>query len=148
MNNRSKIDLELIDQFQQRFGLERTIERARHFMIAYVYQIRRPLPPLAAQGWELANQSRCDTTTRRQERIQTITALWEYIIRHEGSVSSPDPACCIMRALIWLLLDDNWSPYISEEMHWFLYFAEKFEDHSDRVQSLIEEHFASELKTS
>jgi len=81
MNAHARINWDLVDQFQQRFGWERTFKRARHFMAAYICQIRRPLPPLAAQGWGIAKR--------------------------------------------------------------FLFFAKKFEDHSDCASSLIEQHFSS-----
>jgi len=74
--------------------------------------------------------------------------MWDYINKHEGSIASPDPDCCIMRSTMWLLRDDNLGtgdkePIISEEIAWFLFFAEKFEDHSDRVPALIEQYFSS-----
>ena len=148
MNAHARINWDLVDQFQQRFGWERTFKRARHFMAAYICQIRRPLPPLAAQGWGIAKRFQEGTTTQ-EECTKSIAAMWEYINQHEGSVASPDPNGCIMRALMWLLRDDNLGsgekePIISEEIHWFLFFAKKFEDHSDCASSLIEQHFSSE----
>jgi hypothetical protein len=52
-------------------------------------------------------------------------------------------------ALMWLLRHDKLGsggkePIISEEIHWFLFFAKKFEDHPDCASSLIEQHFSSE----
>jgi hypothetical protein len=85
----------------------------------------------------------------QEECAKTIVAMWEYINQHEGSIPSPVPNGCIMRALMWLLRDDNLGsgkkePIISEEIHWFLFFAKKFEDHSDCASSLIERHSSSE----
>ena len=117
-------------------------------MVAYMSEIQKPLPPLAAHAWTVAKRFREDTTTR-EECAQTITAMWKYIDQYEGSVASPDPNCCIMRALIGLLRDDNLGtgekePSIGDEIHWFLFFANKFEDHSKCAPSLIEQHFSLE----
>lgn len=40
-----RINWDLIDQFQQRFGEQACFERARCFGFAYISQFRTPLPP-------------------------------------------------------------------------------------------------------
>jgi len=116
-----KTNLDLVDGFQQRFGEKAAFARARDFMWAYISEVRAPLPPLAAKGLEVARKVREGTATL-EERTGVLAEMWDYIVKHEGSRSSPAPECCIMRAISSLIRDHlgpGENEYASELVGWF-----------------------------
>jgi hypothetical protein len=140
-----RIELDLVDEFQQHFGQQTAFEKARDFMFAYISHMRSVLPPAAAKGLEVAKRTLAGVTTP-QERTQTLRDMWDYIVQCEASGKLPVPESSITRAITWLLQDElgPGEEYISEVLHWFLYLANEFEDRSDIAAQLLRKVFASE----
>ena len=113
-------------------------------MFEYISCIRTKLPAAAAKGWEFAKKVRSGTANP-DERAQVLAVMWDYIIRNEGPVTAPAPQCCITRAMNWLVRDlsgPGEDEYVSEVVHWFLFFANKFEDHSADAAELVQRCFS------
>jgi hypothetical protein len=136
-------NLNLVDEFQQRFGQKVAYERAQQFMFAYISQMRRVLPPAAARGLEVAKKIREGTVTSR-EREQAIKEIWNYVDAIDPH-NRELPESSITRIITWLLRDDLGAgeEYVSEVLHWFLHFANEFEDHSDIAEMLLRKIFSS-----
>ena len=138
------MNLNLVDEFQQRFGQKVAYERAQQFMFAYISQIRRALPPAAARGLEVAKKIREGTVTSR-EREQAIKEIWNYVNAIDPH-NRELPESSITRIITWLLRDDlgPGEEYVSEILNWVIYFANRFEDHSEIAEELLRKAFASE----
>lgn len=138
------IDWALIDAFQQRFGEQPAFERSRDFMFAYVSQVQKPLPPIAAETMKTARAFRAGTATLK-ERKKVIADTWKYISDHSAWGDSTTPEYCIMRALTGLLHDRlGENERLSEEIGWFVFYVNRFEDHSYTAKALIERFFGAE----
>jgi len=139
-----RIELDLVDEFQQRFGQKVAYERAQQFMFAYISQMRRALPPAAARGLEVAKKIREGTVTSR-EREQAIKEIWNYVNAIDPH-NHELPESSITRIITCLLRDDLGAgeEYVSEILHWVIYFANRFEDHSEIAEELLRKAFASE----
>ena len=137
-----RIKLDLVDEFQQQFGQQFAFEKARDFMFEYISQIRSTLPPVAATAWEVVKKSRAGIVTP-QERDQTIRHMWDYVNQCEAPGKRESPESGVTRALFFLLNGPG-EEYVSEDLHWFFYFANQFEDHSDVAEELLRKVFASE----
>ena len=74
---------DLVDQFQERFGEQAAFGRARDFLFAYISQVRAPLPPIAAQGLEVARRFENGTATN-QERARVASDIWNYVSEHNA----------------------------------------------------------------
>ena len=133
-----------IDTFQLRFGRKAAYESAFEFMFEYISRIRTKLPALTAHAWEIVKRVRSGTAST-EERDRIITEMWHYINRNESLVAPGPPDCCIMRPIMFLVKDTpREDEPVSEVVAWFLYFADKFEDHSADVAELVRRYFSSQ----
>jgi hypothetical protein len=136
------INLDPIDDFQRRYGQQKTFERAIDFMHEYACQIRTALPPLAARTFETAKRNRQGTATPEEcKRVWYDTG--KYISEHKAWGDHATPEYCIMRGMAFLVQDRPGpaEERISELVSWFLAYVNEFEDHSENAAALIQQHF-------
>ena len=135
------INLDLVDDFQHQYGEQKTFESALDFMFEYACQIRIALPPIAARTFEISKRSRQGTATP-EERNKIVADTWKFISEQKAWGDS-SPEYCIMRGMAFLMQDEPGpgEERISELISWFLFYVNKFEDHSDNSAALIQRYF-------
>jgi len=111
-------------------------------MFAYISKVRAPLPSIAARNVFLGKK-RLEGMATSDECAVAIKESWDYISEHKAMTDSKTPEFTMVRATMWLILD-HWEPrdHISEVLDWFLFMVNKFEDHSDVDEALIEKFFS------
>lgn len=140
-----EISWELVDHFQRSFGEQAAFDRAREFMFAYVSQLQTPLPTIAARTMDIARKFREGSATL-DERNQVQADTWRYVSEQKAWGDSTTGEYCIMRALT-VLVRDRLGPgeeHISEVIDWFLFYVDKFENHSENAPVLIRQFFSDE----
>jgi hypothetical protein len=113
-------------------------------MFEYVSQVQAPFPPIAARTFEIAKKVRQGTASF-EERKGILADMWKHISEHKAWGDDTTPEYCVMRALGWLVRDrlgPGENEHISEVIDWFLFYVNKFEDHSESAAGLIQQHFS------
>lgn len=137
-----EINWEIVDQFERERGHQIAIGRALEFYFAYFSLVRTALPKMACQTFEVAKKCRQGTAT--SEECKAVHAdTWKYIREHKAW-GDASPEYSVMRALLFLVphpAGRGENEPLTELINWFLYFVNKFEDHSDSAPPLIEQFF-------
>jgi hypothetical protein len=132
-------DLNVIDDFEQRHGFDETLKRSRAFMISYFELMRTALPEPVRHGLEVAKRY-SEGALAPEDSEGAGTALWKYLKERHASADYKTPENAIVHAAFALLTehkDLKPGETISERVSSFLDCANRFEDHSDSVASLL-----------
>ena len=138
-----KVEIDIVDEFERKFGKGAAFSRAREFMIGYPAQMQAAQPELALRGIEIAKQFQTGATTT-EELKQTRVACWEYLSEHEVDIHPETPQYSIIRAVLCALYDGTTgSEDAFDTIDCFLNFANRFEDHSKSANDLLKKCFSS-----
>ena len=136
-------DLNIIDDFEQRHGLEDTLRRAQIFMISYLEMMENDLPEPARHSLEVAKRY-SEGALAPDDLENERKALWRYLKERNASADDRTPANAIVHAAFGPLTerrDLKPGETASQRVSKFLDCANAFEDHSDSVLSLLASSF-------
>jgi hypothetical protein len=136
-------DLTVIDDFEESFGFTEALARARNFMIAYLCLMTKAVPEPTRRSIEVAKQYAIGACTAEELRIQR-DALWQWLKERHAVVDYTTPLNAIVHAGFGPLTEgEDLKPaeVISERVSDFLDCANAFENHSESVPHLLNEHF-------
>jgi hypothetical protein len=128
---------DVIDCLQAHHGPEGAFAKVCQFMLAYLSLISYPLPPVARSGISVAtdffsgNASAADLESAR-------LACWAYLDGKNASSDISTPEICAVRAAICCMHAVPEDDDLFDLLSWFLELANKVEDHTAEVPSLIE----------
>jgi hypothetical protein len=136
-------DLNVIDDFEEKYGFSATLASARGFMIAYLRLMTKALPELTQRNIKVAEQYAIGASALDDLRHEA-EALWRYLKQRDAVVDYTTPVNAIVHAAFGPLTEkENLKPgeLISERVSNFLDCANAFEDHSDSARTLLNEYF-------
>lgn len=143
LNTDMAVDVvEILERFQEEFGLKETYKRVNHFMISYLSNMKDSLPEVAHNGLQIAEKFH-DGLSTHIDLENARVKCWEFLDKKSASLDVTDPENCAVRAAICFLYADPPSDDLPELLEWFLVLANKVEDHSSEIAPLLERHFKS-----
>jgi hypothetical protein len=135
-------DLKIIDDFEERHGIEETLRRARTFMTSYL-EMMTDLPEPTRHSLEVAKRFSEGLLTS-EDLANERKVVWRYLTERNASTDCRTPENAIIHAAFGPLTDHGdlkpgETP--SERVSSFLDCANVFADHSDSVALLLESSF-------
>lgn len=135
------LDLQIVDEFEQRFGESAAHSRAQHFMLAYLSLMSQPLPEVAARNLDIARQF-LNGSLLRESLFEARVSCWKYLDLRKASTDITKPEYCAIRAVICLLDDRPGDGGDAVDLiDFFLDVANKFEDQSENADRLLRQSF-------
>ncbi len=134
------IDLDRVDEFEQRFGTVAAFRHAHEFMVDCFGKVRRTLPAVADHGLAIARKFQKGEVGRDQ-LVQARVACWKYLGERSASTDVTTPEYCAIRAAICFLYDGPTEGGDAIDLvSLFLDFMDSFEP-IDGAAALLAEHF-------
>jgi hypothetical protein len=136
-------DLNIIDDFEQQYGFEDTLIRARKFMIAYLDLMTKSLPEPTRHSLAVAKKY-AEGVFTSDDLENERESIWQYLKERSALSDYKTPTNAIVHAAFGPLTeykDLKPAETISERVSDFLDCANSFEDHSDLVASLLRASF-------
>jgi hypothetical protein len=142
-----KIDLDTVDEFEEKFGQAAAYDRARNFMIDYLFKIQKPLPDIAVQALAIARQVQ-NSQAAIDQLMQARVHCWKYLDERSASTDLATPEYCAIRAVICVLYRaPERGEHALDLVAFFLDLADRFEQQFDEAGALLKEHFPLEQKS-
>lgn len=127
-----------IDKLVLEEGVATTWRRSIDFMIAYLSDLKSPLPDVAERGLNVARKVRighADASELERARIE----CWKYLSERSASTETTSPLYCGVRAVICVLWDNvPQGGDVADLLDFFLLVANRFEDRSDMIEFLFQ----------
>jgi hypothetical protein len=129
-----------IEEVQEQIGIPETFKRARAFMAAYLALFTYVLPDVVIAGLDVMRRfSQGKATTEEVEAARV--SCWKFLDAKSASTDFTERENCAVRAAICLLYPDAPAGDLSELVVWFLSLANKVEDHTPEIDSLLNGYF-------
>jgi hypothetical protein len=134
-------NLSIIDDFARQRGIGLAWERSMDFMIDYLSEMKTLLPIVASRCLEAAKEFR-KGNVGADELENARVSSWQYLDKRGASTDTITPEYCAIRAVICALYDRPQQGVDCYDLiGFFLGLADRFEDHSEEVASLLQKHF-------
>jgi hypothetical protein len=132
--------LDFVLGFLKNHGLEETIRRTRVFMVSYLGLMRRPLPDAAKDALTVSTQFISGKADHAD--LEAASKLcWNYLKSIDARYDFTNPENLAIRAAWCTLITHPTTNEFELTLQYFLEFADRVEDHSGEIESLLREHF-------
>jgi len=140
LHDRHDRAIDHILDFENTHGLEETIRRLRVFMVSYLGLMEGPLPDAAREG--LAVAKRFIAGEASYPDLETASdRCWTRLKSLDHRYDFSNPENLAIRAAWCTLSTMPTKTDLRQTIEYFLQFADRIEDHSSEIQTLLERHF-------
>ena len=128
-------------EYETNHGIDKTYRCCQRFMLTYLSLSAATLPEVAKDGLSIFGRFDAGLGTPAELESARVRC-WEYLELRSESTQLDTPSTCAIRAAICLLYpsasncDD-----LYELVSWFLTLANRVEDHTDQLDSLLMQSF-------
>jgi len=140
-------EIDRIDDFQEKFGLRQSVRRACDLLVSYIGGLQKPLPEIAAQGFNVA--LKCKEGSALLDELETARMQIVDSLRERGAYCNQYPmehtVSFILGCYQDLAHERGLASYDSDFPSNFVFHSlervEEFESNHELFRRLIREYF-------
>jgi len=140
-------EIDRIDDFQEKFGLRQSVRRACDLLVSYIGGLQKPLPEIAAQGFNVA--IKCKEGSALLDEVETARMRIVNSLKERGAYINQYPmehtVSFILRCYQDLAHERGLASYDSDFPSSFVFHSlervEEFESNHELFRRLATEYF-------